>query len=85
LLTAYQHISIEWFKVQGLGFKVYGLFFFLDSTSLMKLNGTVLNVMVILKDNIPGIENFRNLKSQAPRQKKGGQANVNEIPNFNIQ
>jgi hypothetical protein len=77
LLTAYQHISIEWFKVQGLGFKVYGLFFFLDSTSLMKLNGTVLNVMVILKDNIPGIENFRNLKSQAP--------NSNEIPNFNIQ
>jgi hypothetical protein len=51
----------------------------------MKLNGTVLDRMVILRDNIPGIEDFRNLKSQAPRQKNGGQANFNEIKNFNIQ
>jgi hypothetical protein len=51
----------------------------------MKLNGTVLDRMVIYRDNIPGIEDFRNLKSQAPRQKNGGQANFKKIPNFNIQ
>jgi hypothetical protein len=28
----------------------------------MQLNGTVLNRRVIFKNNIPGIENFRNLK-----------------------
>jgi len=30
-------------------------------------------------------EVLRNLKFQAPRQKDGGQANPNEIPNINIQ
>jgi hypothetical protein len=43
----------------------------------MKLNGTVLNRGVIFKDNIPGIEVFRNPKSQAP--------NIKEIQIFNIQ
>jgi hypothetical protein len=43
----------------------------------MKLNGTVLNRREILRDNIPGIKDFRNLKSQAP--------NIKEIQNFNIQ
>ncbi|MGD8721132.1 MAG: hypothetical protein PVG46_04970, partial [Desulfobacterales bacterium] len=51
----------------------------------MKLNGTVLNRKVIFRDTIPGIEVFRNVKSLSPRQKKGGQANSNEIPNVNIQ
>jgi hypothetical protein len=51
----------------------------------MKLNGTVRKRMGILRDNIPGIEGFRNLKSQAPRQKDSGQASVNEIPNVNFQ
>jgi hypothetical protein len=32
----------------------------------IKLNGTILDRRVILRDNIPGIEDFRNLKSQAP-------------------
>jgi hypothetical protein len=41
----------------------------------MKLNGTVRNRRGILRDNIPDIEDFRNLKSQAP--------NFNEIPNVN--
>ena len=43
----------------------------------MKLNGTVRYRMGIYRDTTPGIEDFRNLKSQAP--------NVNEIPNANFQ
>jgi len=43
----------------------------------MKLNGTVLNRGGIFKDNIPGIEDFRNLNIQAPNPK--------EISNSNIQ
>ena len=42
----------------------------------MKLNGTVLNIRVIHRDNTPGIEDLRNLQSQAP--------NFNEIPNVNF-
>ena len=43
----------------------------------VKLNGTVLYRRVIFKDIIPGIEVFRNPKSQAP--------NFKETQNFNIQ
>jgi hypothetical protein len=43
----------------------------------MKLNGTVLDRRAIFRDNIPGVEDFRNLNSQAP--------NLKEIPNSNIQ
>jgi hypothetical protein len=43
----------------------------------MKLNGSVLYRRAIFRDNIPGIEVTRNLKSQAP--------NIKEIQNFNIQ
>ena len=46
-------------------------------TPYMKLDGTVLDRRVIFKDTIPGIEVFRNIKSQAPNSK--------EIPNVNIQ
>jgi hypothetical protein len=53
--------------------------------SHMILNGTMPNRRVIFIDTIPGIEVFRNLKFQAPRQKNGGQAKSNEIPNVNIQ
>ena len=40
----------------------------------MRLNGTIPNRKVIYKDSIPGIEDFRNVKFQAP--------NTKEIPNF---
>jgi hypothetical protein len=43
----------------------------------MKLNGTIPNKKIIIKNTLLGIEVFRNLKSQAPNSKK--------IPYFNIQ
>jgi hypothetical protein len=48
-----------------------------DRNPYMKLNGTIPNKKVIFRDTIPGVEDFRNLKFQAP--------NSNEILNFNIQ
>jgi hypothetical protein len=43
----------------------------------MKLTGTIPNREVIFRETIPGIEVFRNLKSEAPNSK--------EIPNVNVQ
>jgi hypothetical protein len=43
----------------------------------MKLNDTVLDRRAIFRDNISGVEDFRNLNFQAP--------NLKEIPNSNNQ
>jgi hypothetical protein len=53
--------------------------------SVLSVNVTIANKKVTLRNTMPGIAVFRNVKLQAPRQKNGGQANSNEIPNFNIQ
>jgi hypothetical protein len=43
----------------------------------MKLNDTVLDRKAIFRDNISGVEDFRNLNFQAP--------NLKEMPNSNNQ
>jgi hypothetical protein len=49
----------------------------LNPELLMKLNGTVLERRAIFRDNISGVEDFRNLNFQA--------TNLKEIPNPKFQ